>query len=94
MQIRIQSLEITYNKVPYRFIVKKMYNSSKNEISFHCWAPDDNDPSKDLINNEVLMFQWDHQREELMHNSDHPVSIELKEAIQRIFARENLRHVS
>ena len=94
MQISIQSLEITYNKIPYRFIVKKVFNASKNEISFQCWAPDDNSSSKDLINNEVLMFEWDHQNEELRHQSHHAVSVELKEAIQRIFPREQLKHVS
>jgi hypothetical protein len=94
MQISIQSLEVTYNKAPYRFIVKKVFNPSRNHVSFHCWAPEDNPPAKQLINNEVLMFEWDQQREELKHHSDHPVSLELKEAIQRIFPRENLRHVS
>lgn len=93
MQISIQSLEITYNKAPYRFIVKKVFNTSRNEISFHCWAPEDNTSSKALINNEIIMFEWDHQREELSYNSDHPVSMELKEAIQRIFPRE-IKHVS
>lgn len=94
MQITIQSLEVTYNKVPYRFIVKKVFNTASNEITFQCWAPDDNNRSKDLINNEVLSFDWDHQNEELRHYSDHPVSFELKEAIQRIFPREQLKHVS
>ena len=94
MQISLQSLEVTYNKAPYRFIVKKVFNTSRNEISFHCWAPEDNSSAKELINNEILMFEWSNEREELLHNSDHPVSKELKEAIQRIFPREKLKHVS
>jgi len=88
MQISIQSLEITYDKVPYRFIVKKVFNTSRNEILFHCWAPEDNTHAKKLLNNEVLLFEWDHQREELMYNSDNPVSKELKQAIQRIFPKK------
>lgn len=90
MQISIQSLEITYNKVPYRFIVKRVFNTSRNEISFHCWAPDDNTQAKNLIRNEVLMFEWDHQRAELRHNHtiESPVSDYLKQAIRENFPME------
>ena len=94
MHISIQPLEIVYNKVPYRFIVKKVFNTSRNEVSFHCWAPDGNNSSKELINNEVILFEWDDSREELRYDSEHPVSMELKEAIQRIFPIENLKNVS
>lgn len=88
MQISIQSLEITYNKVPYRFIVKKVFNTSRNEISFHCWAPEDNAPSRDLIRNEVLMFEWDQQSEELKPRTDSPVTDSIKQAIRKHFPME------
>ncbi|HEX6915228.1 MAG TPA: hypothetical protein VF145_08290 [Chitinophagaceae bacterium] len=88
MQITIQSLEVTYNKIPYRFIVKKVVNTSRNEISFHCWAPEDNPTSKDLINNEVLLFEWDQHHEDLRPSKDHPVSQQLKQAIRECFSME------
>jgi hypothetical protein len=88
MQISIQSLEVTYNKVPYRFIVKKMFNTSRNETSFHCWAPEDNESAKNLIRNEVLMFEWDRQSLQLRHYSDHPVNNILKDAIAENFLSE------
>jgi hypothetical protein len=88
MQISIQSLEVTYNKVPYRFIVKKMFNTGRNEISFHCWAPEDNEQAKNLIRNEVLMFEWDHRSMQLRHYSDHPVNHILKDAIAENFLTE------
>lgn len=87
MQISIQSVEITYNKVPYRFIVKKVFNSS-NEISFHCWAPEDSFQTKALIENEVLLFEWDKHRLELRAKRDSPVSEYLREAIKESFSME------
>jgi hypothetical protein len=85
MQISIQSLEIEVNKTPYRFIVKKMYNTSRNELVFHCWAPEDNMNAKALIDNEVLMFEWDKQRAELKPNNRSPLSDQLKQAIESTF---------
>ena len=86
MQISIQSLEITYNQVPYRFIVKKV--TSRNEVSFHCWAPEDNMHAKELMKNDVLMFEWDGQKEELRSSTESPVSEPLRQAIQKHFAIE------
>jgi hypothetical protein len=88
MQISIQSLEVTYNQVPYRFIVKKVFNTSRNEVTFHCWAPEDNFQAKQLMQSEVLMFEWDHQREELKTNMNTPVSETLREAIKQKFTME------
>jgi hypothetical protein len=88
MQISIQSLEITHNKTPYRFIVKKVFNTSKNEVTFHCWAPEDNVKAKELIKSEVLMFEWDHQKEELRAYAESPVSEELQQAIKENFLLE------
>lgn len=88
MQITIQSLEITYNTVPYRFIVKRVFNTSRNEITFHCWAPEDNLQAKELIKAEVLMFEWDAQRSELRPHNESPVSDKLREAIQEHFQME------
>lgn len=88
MQISIQSLEITYDKVPYRFIVKRVINASRNEISFQCWAPDDNELAKNLIKNEVLMFDWNYQDSTLKYYSDHPVNNTLMQAIRDNFPME------
>jgi hypothetical protein len=88
MQITIQPLEITYNTVPYRFIVKKVFNTSRNEITFHCWAPEDNWQSRELIKTEVLMFEWDAQSAELKPHKEGPVSDTLREAIQAHFLME------
>jgi hypothetical protein len=88
MQISIQSLEITHNKTPYRFIVKKIFNTSKNEVSFHCWAPEDNAQAKALINSDVLMFEWDGLKGELRSYADTPVSDELRQAIRDNFSFE------
>jgi hypothetical protein len=88
MQISIQSLEVTYNKVPYRFIVKKVFNTSRNEVSFHCWAPEDNIQAKELMKNDVLLFEWDQQRSDLRSHTDSPVSETLREAIKASFSME------
>lgn len=88
MQISIQSLEVTYNKMPYRFIVKKVFNTSRNEISFHCWAPEDNMQAKELMKNDVLFFEWDHQKSDLSTNSDSPVSETIRQAIKANFSLE------
>jgi hypothetical protein len=88
MQISIQSLEITHNKTPYRFIVKKIFNTSKNEVSFHCWAPEDNARAKELIKSDVLMFEWDGQKGELRASPNSPVSEELGQAIKENFSFE------
>ena len=90
MQISIQSLEIIHNKLPYRFLVKRVL-TNKNEVSFHCWAPDDHLQSKALIKNEILMFEWDEQRFELksLKNNSGPVNEKLKEAIWDIFLKES-----
>ena len=87
MQISIQSLEVTYNQVPYRFIVKKVANN-RNEVSFHCWAPEDHLQAKELIKNDVLLFEWDHQREELKAHAENPVSEPIRQAIQKHFSME------
>jgi hypothetical protein len=88
MQISIQSLEITHDTVPYRFIVKKVFNTSKNEITFHCWAPEDNMQTKELIKSDVLLFEWDRQNEELKPVAESPVCNELRQAIQKHFSME------
>lgn len=85
MQISIQSLEIEFNKTPHRFIVKKLYNTSQNELLFHCWAPEDSIQSKELIDNEVLVFEWDIQHEELKPRQTNPVGDKLKQAIRASF---------
>lgn len=85
MQISIQSLEIEVDKKPYRFIVKKIHNTSRNELIFHCWAPEDNMNAKALINNEVLMFEWDKQKSELKPGNASPLSTRLKQAIEATF---------
>ena len=90
MQISIQSLEIEVNKTPYRFIVKKMHNTSRNELVFHCWAPEDNTNAKALIQNQVLMFEWDKQKAELKPNSTNPLSDKLKQAIEATFLVEKI----
>lgn len=86
MQITIQSLEITYQKVPYRFLVKKVYNTSKNEVSFHCWAPEDNSRSKDLLKGEIVLFEWDNETLELKPDKEVAIAHELKQAIKASFA--------
>ena len=90
MQISIQSLEIIYNKIPYRFLVKRVLTNN-NEVSFHCWAPDDQLQSKKLLNNEILMFEWDDQRFELKSSKrePEPINEKLKEAIRDIFLKES-----
>ena len=88
MHISIQSLEITYNAVPYRFIVKQVANTSRNEISFHCWAPDDSRPAKELMNSSVLMFEWDHHNDVLVSEAESPLVNTLKEAIRQTFMME------
>jgi len=88
MQISIQSLEITYNKTPYRFIVKKVFNTSRNEVSFHCWAPEDNVQAKELTRNDVLLFEWDRQKADLLSHHQSPVSETLKTAIKERFSME------
>jgi len=90
MQISIQSLEIEVDKTPYRFIVKKMHNTSRNELVFHCWAPEDNPNAKSLIQNEVLMFEWDKQLAELKPKDVSAVSYEIKKAIEATFQTEEL----
>jgi hypothetical protein len=65
MQISIQSLEIIHNKTPYRFLVKKMHNPNANEIRFHCWAPEDSRQTKDLLKDDMILFEWDHYNEDL-----------------------------
>jgi hypothetical protein len=86
MQITIQSLEVTYQKVPYRFLVKKVYNSCKNEVSFHCWAPEDNSKSKDLLKGEIVLFEWDNETLELKPDKEVAVANELRQAIKASFA--------
>ncbi len=88
MQISIQSLEVTYNMMPYRFIVKKVFNTSRNEISFHCWAPEDHMQAKELMKNDVLFFEWDHQKSDLRTNSESPVSETIRQAIKANFSLE------
>ncbi len=88
MQISIQSLEIELNKTPYRFIVKKMHNTSKNELVFHCWAPEDNMNAKALLQNEVLMFEWDEKKAEIKPHNASPLSDKLKQAIETSFSVE------
>ncbi len=88
MQITIQSLEIVYNKKPYRFLVKKVYNTARNEVSFHCWAPEDNLQSNDLLKGEVILFEWDKNKLELNPTKEVPVAEELKQAIKASFAED------
>jgi len=90
MQISIQSVEITYNKTPYRFIVKKVFNTSKNELIFHCWAPEDNMHTKSLIEDQVMIFEWDDGVSDLKPVNEHPVSHYLKNAIVENFSLERV----
>lgn len=87
MQITIQSLEITYNKTPYRFIVKKLFDTDNEKISFHCWA-DENTQAKYQVSDNVLTFEWDQQRDDFGRTTESPVSDHLKKAIRELFQME------
>jgi hypothetical protein len=88
MQISIQSLEVTYDRVPYRFLVKRVLDTRNREITFHCWAPEDSVRAKELIRGDVLMFKWDDEYGDLKPFSEYPVTDTLKQAIRENFFME------
>ncbi|MCE3281467.1 MAG: hypothetical protein K0Q66_204 [Chitinophagaceae bacterium] len=81
-------MEITHDRVPYRLLVKRVFNSSNSEITFHCWAPEDSSRAKELLKGDIIKFKWDDTAAELQPFAETPVADSLKRAIHEHFCME------